>query len=204
MEYIEGAPITDISDMPSDAVDAVCTQLMQLTYEELFTHKLMQSDPNFANYLYQHDSKRIVLLDFGACREVSAHTSEHYRAMACAMQRQDQAAMKAALQALSLIDNNMSADAVAVILKACLVASECLQSETPYNLKQEQLIQRIQDASMPLITDKTAVTSPVFDVALVNRKITGMILLANKLGATLDFKGVLAPYIASKASVNKQ
>ncbi|MFT6896281.1 MAG: putative unusual protein kinase regulating ubiquinone biosynthesis (AarF/ABC1/UbiB family) [Paraglaciecola sp.] len=198
MEYIDGSPITDISSMGAATVNLVCTQLMQLTYEELFTHKLMQSDPNFANYLYQRDTQKIVLLDFGACRNITSHTSAHFLAMADAMQKQDTHAMSDALFALGLIDNNMSETAINTVLKACFAASDCLQSDIGYNLKQAQLIKRIQEISMPLVTDKTAVTSPDFDVALVNRKITGMILLANKLGATLDFKGVLAPYLLPK------
>ncbi|WP_412972104.1 ABC1 kinase family protein [Glaciecola sp. MF2-115] len=200
MEYIEGSPITDINAMSSEITDLVCTHLMHLTYEELFTHKLMQSDPNFANYLYQSDTKKIVLLDFGACREVSEHTSTHYLAMADAMQRQNTEDMRKALFALGLIDDNMSDSAIDTILKACFEASDCLQSDSlqsdsGYNLKEQQLIKRIQKITMPLMIDKTATTTPVFDVALVNRKITGMILLANKLGATLDYKGVLAPYL---------
>jgi predicted unusual protein kinase regulating ubiquinone biosynthesis (AarF/ABC1/UbiB family) len=199
MEYIEGSAITDISAMSTDIVDLVCTQLMHLTYQELFTHKLMQSDPNFANYLYQSDTQKIVLLDFGACRQISQHTSMHYLAMADAMQRQDNNDMRSALYSLGLVDHNMSAAAIDTVLKACFEASDCLQSNTGYNLKKQQLIKRIQQVSMPLIIDKTAATSPIFEVALVNRKITGMILLVNKLGATLDFKGVLAPYLMQSA-----
>jgi hypothetical protein len=91
----------------------------------------------------------------------------------------------------------MSDLVIDTILKACLEASCCLQTDTGFNLKKEQLIKRVQEVSMPIMMDKSAVTSPQFDVALVNRKVTGMILLANKLGATLDFKGILAPYLLS-------
>lgn len=199
MEYIEGSPIIDISTMSTGVVDLVCTQLMHLTYQELFTHKLMQSDPNFANFLYQSDTKKIVLLDFGACRKISQHTSMHYLAMADAMQRQDINDMRSALYSLGLVDHNMSTEAIETVLKACFEASDCLQSNIGYNLKKQQLIKRIQEISMPLVTDKTAAESPIFEVALVNRKITGIILLANKLGATLDFKSVLAPYLRQSA-----
>ncbi|MFT5852459.1 MAG: putative unusual protein kinase regulating ubiquinone biosynthesis (AarF/ABC1/UbiB family) [Colwellia sp.] len=199
MEYIEGSPITDISTMSTGIVDLVCSQLMHLTYQELFNHKLMQSDPNFANFLYQSDTQKIVLLDFGACRQISQHTSMYYLAMADAMQRQDTNGMRSALYSLGLVDNNMSAAAIDTVLKACFEASDCLQSDTGYNVKKQQLIKRIQQISMPLITDKTAVASPIFEVALVNRKITGIILLANKLGATLDFKSALAPYLMESA-----
>ncbi|MFQ3194484.1 MAG: putative unusual protein kinase regulating ubiquinone biosynthesis (AarF/ABC1/UbiB family) [Colwellia sp.] len=199
MEYIEGSPITDISTMSAGIVNLVCSQLMDLTYQELFTHKLMQSDPNFANFLYQSDTQKIVLLDFGACRQLSQDTSLHYLAMADAMQRQDNNDMRSALYSLGLVDNNMSDAAIDTVLKTCFEASYCLQSNTGYNLKKQQLIKRIREVSVPLITDKTAIASPIFEVALVNRKITGMILLANKLGATLDFKSALAPYLLESA-----
>ncbi|MFT7260868.1 MAG: hypothetical protein ACI9MS_002740, partial [Glaciecola sp.] len=136
-------------------------------------------------------------------RYISQHTSLHYLAMADAMQRQNISDMRTALFTLGLIDNNMSTGAVDTVLKACFEASDCLQGEHGYNLKKEQLIKRIQGVSMPLIADKTAAASPIFDVALVNRKITGMILLANKLGATLDFKTALAPYLLEKAEITK-
>jgi hypothetical protein len=103
--------------------------------------------------------------------------------------------MKSVLYALGLMQNGMSQTVIDTVLRACLEASHCLQSDNGYNLKKEQLIKRIQAISMPMVTDKSAVASPDFDVSLVNRKITGMILLANKLGATLDYKGVLAPYL---------
>ncbi|MFQ3236492.1 MAG: putative unusual protein kinase regulating ubiquinone biosynthesis (AarF/ABC1/UbiB family), partial [Paraglaciecola sp.] len=165
MEYIDGTPITDISSMGSATINLVCTQLMQLTYEELFNHRLMQSDPNFANYLYQGDTQKIVLLDFGACRNLTTRTSAHFLAMAGAMQKQDINDMKDALLALGLVDKNMSETAVETVLKACFEASSCLQNDLGYNLKKEQLIKRIQEISMVLVTDKTAVTSPDFDVA---------------------------------------
>jgi len=88
------------------------------------------------------------------------------------------------------------------VLKTCLEASECLQPDDGYNLKREQLIKKLQTISLPIVNDKTAVASPDFDVSLVNRKITGMILLTNKLGATLDFKGALAPYLLQFQTVD--
>jgi len=196
MEYVEGLPIVDIAKMGSDTIDLVCSKLMRLTYEEIFNHRLMQSDPNFANYLYQPGTQKIVLLDFGACRKVSLHTAEQFLAMANAMQQQDTAAMKSVLYSLGLISNSMSRTVIGTVIKACLEASNCLQPDTGYNLKREQLIKRIQTVSRPMVMDKSAVASPDFDVSLVNRKITGMILLVNKLGATLDYKGQLAPYLA--------
>ena len=206
MEYVEGSSISTLDegitgDQHHILANDICEKLMALTYLELFETQLMQSDPNFANYLYQQDSGKIVLLDFGACRRLSDHTSNYYKAMASAMQKQDRKGMEHALRNLGLIDSNMSEHVVETILNACIIASECLQTKSvdeKYNIKAQGLIKRIQNETIPLITDRTASATPKFDVALVNRKITGMVLLANKLGASLDFESALVPYIASK------
>lgn len=199
MEYVEGESISDLK-AGSVIADDICKKLMALTYIELFETKLMQSDPNFANFLYQNATSRIVLLDFGACRKLTEHTSLHYLKMAEAMQVQNTQAMQSALFELGLVDDSMSENALSTILNACSLASECLQSQ-PYNLKEAKLIKRIQEITMPLLADKTSTISPEFDVALVNRKITGMVLLANKLEASLDFSGALAPYLTKTERV---
>ncbi len=38
-------------------------------FRELFEFRLMQTDPNLANYLYAPVSGRVLLLDFGSVRE---------------------------------------------------------------------------------------------------------------------------------------
>jgi len=43
--------------------------MLELCFRELFEWKVMQCDPNPANYMYDHDKKRINLIDFGAGRD---------------------------------------------------------------------------------------------------------------------------------------
>ena len=53
--------------------------LISLVLRELFDFGVMQTDPNFANYRFQPDSGRLVLLDFGAARAVGGKTANAYR-----------------------------------------------------------------------------------------------------------------------------
>ena len=45
--------------------------MLELCFRELFEWKVMQTDPNPANYLYERDTGRLNLLDFGAGRDFS-------------------------------------------------------------------------------------------------------------------------------------
>jgi predicted unusual protein kinase regulating ubiquinone biosynthesis (AarF/ABC1/UbiB family) len=190
MSFIEGKPIETM--LYSSEVDRsdVMTQLFSLMLSELFEYGFVQSDPNFANYLYLPETKRIALLDFGACRHIPPTIQQHYKTMATAMLEQNVEAIEHAMRGLKLIHNSMSKEVIAAILDACLMASECLQTDV-YNFKQSALIQRLYEATKILMVHRKDIEPPDFDVALVNRKVSGMVLLANKMACDVPLRTLI-------------
>ena len=81
MSFIKSRPIEEMIDAPQAVRDRIVSLLMSLTLRELFEFKLMQTDPNFANYRLNEDTNQIVLLDFGATREIEADLSESYKSL---------------------------------------------------------------------------------------------------------------------------
>ena len=194
MDFIEAKPIDDLVFEQVDIKNKITENLIELVFKELFSFKFTQSDPNFANFLYQADTQKLVLLDFGACRALSDDASQGYINMASAMQAQNGDKMLNALIDLGLLDANTPQNAIDIVVNACITASESLQV-SPYNFKQSQIIKRLQQQTMGLITEKNAIASPDFDVALINRKITGTVMLANKMSADVRLRELIAPFI---------
>ena len=97
MTYVSGSPIETIIDLPQAERDRVMTALIELMLLELFELKMVQTDPNFANYLYNRDTEQLVLLDFGACRDYPVKISNAYRNLFVATIEDDQQAMANAL-----------------------------------------------------------------------------------------------------------
>ena len=73
---------------PKTTRDRAMAQLVWLTLHELFELGQMQTDPNFANYRLAPDG-RIVLLDFGATRDIASVDAQNYRALLRALLAQD-------------------------------------------------------------------------------------------------------------------
>jgi predicted unusual protein kinase regulating ubiquinone biosynthesis (AarF/ABC1/UbiB family) len=194
MDFIEAKPIDDLVFEQVEIKNKITENLIELVFKELFSFKFTQSDPNFANFLYQADTQKLVLLDFGACRALSDDASQGYINMASAMQAQNGDKMLNALIDLGLLDANTPQNAIDIVVNACITASESLQV-SPYNFKQSQIIKRLQQQTMGLITEKNAIASPDFDVALINRKITGTVMLANKMSADVRLRELIAPFI---------
>lgn len=191
MDYLSGQPLETLQSA-SDK-DYVIKHLLRLTLKELFDARLMQSDPNFANYLFDVDTQTIQLLDFGATRDIPAPVATHYHRLAIAMFEGNRVDTQQYLSQLGLIDDTMSEPVIDVVLAACELAAEAMREDN-YDIKAQQLVKRIQHITEPLVTAKEATATPDFDVALINRKVTGMILLANRLGARLNIASALAPY----------
>ena len=78
MDFVEASPLDVLADAPQARRNAVGAQLERLLFRELFEFRVMQTDPNFANYLIQPKTGRLVLLDFGAARHFDAGLVDGY------------------------------------------------------------------------------------------------------------------------------
>ena len=194
MEFIKARPMAELAYETQNTKTTIIENLFDLVFNELFTFRFTQSDPNYANFLFNDDTKQLVLLDFGACREISKNASVGYQNMANAMQQQDSQGMLNALINLGLLNEDTPQSAKQMVIEACVTASESLQSE-PYNFKKTQIVKRLQQQTQGLISEKDSIASPNFDVALINRKVSGTVMLANKMDVDVNLASLLAKYL---------
>ena len=68
-EFMHGTAVTKIPDLSQDDRDWVGTQILRLCLRELMEWRFMQTDPNWTNFLYNKETQKLELLDFGASRE---------------------------------------------------------------------------------------------------------------------------------------
>jgi len=77
-EFVDGVEIDTLVGESQEVRNRVATLMLELTFRELFEWKLMQPDPNPANYLYNKAEKRLYLLDFGAGRDFENEFLDNY------------------------------------------------------------------------------------------------------------------------------
>jgi hypothetical protein len=58
-----------VAQLDQGTRDTVATRLLQLTLRELYDWRFMQTDPNWGNFLYDQQTGRLNLIDFGAAKE---------------------------------------------------------------------------------------------------------------------------------------
>lgn len=55
------------------------SSVLKLCLRELFEIECMQTDPNWSNFLYDVDNKRLMLIDFGSTRFYQKKFIQNYR-----------------------------------------------------------------------------------------------------------------------------
>ena len=195
MSYVDGEPIESLQSAPQAEKDRVLELMFSLFFRELFEFKLVQTDPNFANYLYNPHSKQLVLLDFGACRDYSEQISSGYLALfqgACA---NDQPAMESALTTIGFFSQTILPEQKAAVLNLVALACEPLRQTQPFDFGQSDLAVRMRDAGTALSMQQNYWHSPPADALFLHRKIAGLYLLAARLGARVNVRQLLNLYL---------
>jgi predicted unusual protein kinase regulating ubiquinone biosynthesis (AarF/ABC1/UbiB family) len=175
--------------------DRLATLLLELLMRELFEFRLMQTDPNFANYRFNAVDNRLVLLDFGATQEIREQTMLDYRTIMRAVLTGDEAAGVQAATDIGFIASGMKPHHQKAVLEMTKVAMEPLQKDEPFDFSNTQITQRLSDMGMEFAADREVWHLPPVDTLFIQRKFSGVYLLASRLKAKVNVRAIIAKYL---------
>jgi predicted unusual protein kinase regulating ubiquinone biosynthesis (AarF/ABC1/UbiB family) len=192
MDFLSGEPIERLADAPQAVRDRAMAALMALALREMFSFGFMQTDPNFANYRWQAETGRIVLLDFGAARVVPEATRAAYRRLMQAGLAGDRVTLKACLVEVGFV----SAAAVARHGRALDSMIEVLMTHLDrpglIDFADRGFVEQLREEAQTIVADRAAWHIPPADTLFVQRKISGTALLAVRLRARLPLRAMVA------------
>jgi predicted unusual protein kinase regulating ubiquinone biosynthesis (AarF/ABC1/UbiB family) len=194
MQYLEGQPIESLAAKSQAQVAETSAALLELALREVFEWGLVQTDPNFANYLYDPRSRSIQLLDFGATRKYSAQTRASLRSMLAACVEGSDADIHSAAMAVGYLhseDDKLYRDAVTRLLRT---ATEPLRHPGGYVFASSDLAKRMQELVIDMRLRKKFVRIPPAEILFLHRKLGGLYLLLSRLRVTLPVSKLAAPY----------
>ncbi|HHX8265432.1 TPA: ABC1 kinase family protein [Vibrio diabolicus] len=195
MEFIDGVPIEHIEHYDQSTRDFVMHSLLELLFRELFEFKMVQTDPNFANYLYIESTRQIGLLDFGATREYSERFSAGYRKAFASVVNNDEQGLNDALEQIGFFSQTILPDQRQAILDLVKMACEPMLVDEPYDFKASGLAQKLREAGTILSMEQEYWHTPPADALFLHRKIGGMYLLAARIGAKVNIRQLVQPYL---------
>ena len=181
MDWLDGRSIETAAEQSAAERERVFDALLDLTLDELFSLSVMQTDPNFANFLYAGPNAPIGLIDFGAVQTIPDEITERYRTVLSAALNGERADLTAALRTLGVIGEGTTsahADAVTDLAERSMAA---IRSDDSFDFTDTSLITDARDGAEALRRSGFDHAPPA-ELIFIQRKLGGLYLLGARLG----------------------
>ncbi|QFU77926.1 AarF/ABC1/UbiB kinase family protein [Halioglobus maricola] len=216
MEFIEGSSVIDdeVAGLSQQRRNALGKAMLELFFYELYDWGMLQTDPNFGNYLLRLDDRRkreaadeLALLDFGSVLDCSDEFLFHLRHTIAASQRQDVPAIVEGLIGLGCLTPDASEEGRQMFADFCLnlleplrpahaLPPEHLNEAGEYCWGTSRLMRRAGKQAAASTTSRHF-TAPSRDFALIARKLTGVFNFISVLDAQFNACDMIEAHIAA-------
>jgi predicted unusual protein kinase regulating ubiquinone biosynthesis (AarF/ABC1/UbiB family) len=196
MDFVDGVSIDRLAGPRYSRAerDRAASLLCRLVVRELFDFALVQTDPNFGNFLYEAETGRIALLDLGAASPVPPALAESYRELARAAIAGDRDGLREVAVALGYVGPQDPARHVAEIVGLIQSSAEILRPGT-YDFGTSDLFERLFTRGRDLYRDDVFTRLPDPAAMFLHRKFVGIFMLCRRLRARVDLRAILDPYL---------
>lgn len=169
---------------------------LDLYFRELFLYRRVQTDPHFGNYRVRigKTSDQWVLYDYGAVREVSPEFIASYRLMLRGLYRHSRQEFEAAAMDLGVLAQNDPPELKDLFYELCAAIVEPFSSEEDYDWKKNDLPKRVSKITWEIFR-RFPLRAPPREVVFLDRKMAGMFTMLAVLGAKINARKLLAPYM---------
>ncbi|MEM6390074.1 MAG: AarF/ABC1/UbiB kinase family protein [Pseudomonadota bacterium] len=196
MTYLPSRDIEGAVALDQVARDRMASDLVDLMLRELFEFRLMQTDPNFANYRFDPDTEQLILLDFGATRHLGETLVAQYRRLMRAGLSHDRAALReAAIEIGFFLESTETRHAERILDMMELVFGAITRSPL-YAFGDPELSRAMNREGEALSRDGFIPPPLPIDVLFLQRKFAGIFLLAAKLQAHVPVAELLERHLA--------
>jgi predicted unusual protein kinase regulating ubiquinone biosynthesis (AarF/ABC1/UbiB family) len=172
--------------------DQVATALSRLAVHEFFRMRLVQTDPNFGNYLFDAASGRIALIDFGATETVTPERVVQLRELGRALRADDGPRLAAAANAAGFTADEDPPAQTRGVLAMMRMAGEPLRHAGPYDFGASDLFARSFEQGRAQFFGEGYARTPPTDLLFLQRKFAGTFMLCSRLRARVDLAAVFA------------
>uniref|UniRef100_A0A8C5G371 Atypical kinase COQ8B, mitochondrial-like n=1 Tax=Gouania willdenowi TaxID=441366 RepID=A0A8C5G371_GOUWI len=186
MEMIQGVPLDRCVDLDQETRNQICFNILQLCLRELFEFRFMQTDPNWANFFYNSETKKVVLLDFGACRGYPESFTDDYIQVVYAASVGDRATVLSKSKELKFLTGFETKAFQEAHVEAVMILGEAFASSEPFNFGTQSTTQRIQSLIPVMLRHR--LTPPPEETYSLHRKMAGSFLICSKLNASITCK----------------
>ncbi|XP_068663567.1 protein ABC transporter 1, mitochondrial [Aristolochia californica] len=188
-ELVSGIPIDKVAGLNQETRDYIGKKLLELTLKELYVFRFMQTDPNWSNFLYDHATRRINLIDFGAAREYQQSFVDDYLRMVLACANGERDGVIEMSRRLGFLTGMESEVMLEAHVQAGFIVGLPFSRPGGYDFRSSNITRSISSLGATML--KHRLTPPPDEAYSLHRKLSGAFLACIKLGAVVPCRELL-------------
>eukprot|EP00980_Cylindrotheca_fusiformis_P006439 scaffold1376_cov125-Cylindrotheca_fusiformis.AAC.5 len=207
-EFAPGGTIDKVSGMDQEERNRIGRTILYLTMKELFDWRLMQTDPNWGNFLYDVNTKVTTLIDFGAAREYDKQFVDGYLRIVWANANQDEETLMEQSRRMNFLTGDENAEMLNAHKWSGFTVGEPFWKDEPFDFKASRISTRMSPGPAPqrfrlhltpfsLFCFLYVISPPPEEVYTLHRKLAGAYMLCIKLGAVVKCRDMLEDVVAN-------
>lgn len=156
----------------------------------------MQTDPNWSNFLYDVNTKRLMLIDFGSTRFYTDEFIENYRAVILAAVADDYDTVLALSRKMNFLTGYETKQMEVAHVNAVMILGEMFRYQGEFNFGKQNTTKRIASLVPTMIAHRLC--PPPEEIYSIHRKLSGVFLLCARLDVKLDCRPIFEEIILKK------
>lgn len=188
-DFCPGSTIDVVAHLSQEERNRIAKTILYLTFREIFVWRLMQTDPNWGNFLYDVGTQTTSLIDFGATREYSKEFMDGYLRMVWASANRDAPTLLEQSRRMKFLTGNENDIMLEAHKMSGYTVGEPFWSDEPFDFRGSNISSRL--SSHMAVFMKHRLTAPPEEVYTLHRKIAGAFMLCIKLNAKIQCRDIL-------------